>query len=56
MMGTYRPLKHTRKALKQWHKLLGKEFESFLTKFSAAYQFFYVSSPFEALSVQDKKI
>ena len=40
MMGTYRQLEYTSKALKQWHKLLGKELESFLTKFSAAYQFF----------------
>ena len=36
--------------------LLGKEFESFLTKFSATYQCFFTSSPFEILSVQDNKI
>ena len=56
MMGTYRQLEYTSKALKQWHKLLGKEFESFLTKFNAAYQCFFISSPLEALSVQDRKI
>ena len=56
MMSTYRQSKHTSKALKQWYKLLGKEFESFLTKFSVAYQCFFTSSPFEALGVQDSKI
>ena len=56
VMGTYRQLKHTSEALKQWYKVLGKEFESFLTKFSAAYQCFFTSLPFEALGVQDSKI
>ena len=56
MRGTYRQSKHTSKALKQWYKLLGTEFESFLTKFSAAYQCFFTSSPFEILSVQNDKI